>query len=365
MTHVVVLADTHIRRGSSRRLSDAVYDHLERADLILHAGDVLVDDVLDELAGFATVHAVLGNNDVELVGLLPETRLIDVEGVRIGMIHDSGPSTGRAGRMRRRFPDADLVVFGHSHIPWDTEGIDGQVLFNPGSPTERRSQPHRTLGTLDLADCRLVSRQIHRVQRRPRRTFGRKQPVTRRRRAPPDDVVGVNEQAGAAPDRGQDLLDLYDHALPQVYGYLLSRCGRIALAEDLTAETFLAAVHAAHRPDPPSLSTAWIVGVARHKLVDHWRGQARDDRRMRALVDETADAAPDPWDRRLDAALAHQTLERLGPHHRAALTLRYLDDLSVTDVAALLERSVHATEALLVRARKAFRRAYGEEAGDG
>ena len=86
---------------------------------------------------------------------------------------------------------------------------------------------------------------------------------------------------------------------------------------------------------------------------------------MRALVDETADAAPDPWDRRLDAALAHQTLERLGPHHRATLTLRYLDDLPVTDVAALLERSVHATEALLVRARKAFRRAYGEEAGDG
>ena len=163
MTHVVVLADTHIRRGSSRRLSDAVYGHLERAELILHAGDVLVDDVLDELAGFATVHAVLGNNDAELVGLLPETRLIDVEGVRIGMIHDSGQSTGRAGRMRRRFPDADLVVFGHSHIPWDADGIDGQVLFNPGSPTERRSQPHRTLGTLDLADGRVVSRRIHRV----------------------------------------------------------------------------------------------------------------------------------------------------------------------------------------------------------
>ncbi|HEX2042394.1 MAG TPA: metallophosphoesterase family protein [Acidimicrobiales bacterium] len=161
MTHVVVLADTHIRRGSKRRLPDAGYAHLEKADLVLHAGDVLVGEVLDELSGFAPVHAVLGNNDAELVGLLPETRLLDVDGVRIGMVHDSGPATGRAGRLRRRFPDADLVVFGHSHIPWDTEGVDGQVLFNPGSPTERRAQPHCTLGTLDLEDGRLVDRRIH------------------------------------------------------------------------------------------------------------------------------------------------------------------------------------------------------------
>ena len=163
MTHVVVLADTHIRRGSSRRLSDAAYAHLEEADVILHAGDVVVGDVLDELAGFATVHAVLGNNDADLVGLLPETRLLTLDGVRIGMIHDSGASTGRAGRLRRRFPDAGVVVFGHSHIPWDTEGVDGQVLFNPGSPTERRSQPHRTMGTLDIDDGVVVTRQIHQV----------------------------------------------------------------------------------------------------------------------------------------------------------------------------------------------------------
>ncbi len=161
MTHVVVLADTHIRRGSKRRLPDTAYAHLEKADLVLHAGDVLVADVLDELTGFAPVHAVLGNNDAELVGLLPETRVLDVDGVRVGMVHDSGPSSRRAGRLRRRFPDADLVVFGHSHIPWDTEGVDGQVLFNPGSPTERRAQPHRTLGTLDLDDGRVVDRRIH------------------------------------------------------------------------------------------------------------------------------------------------------------------------------------------------------------
>jgi putative phosphoesterase len=163
VTHVVVLSDTHIRRGSARRLPDAAYAHLAQADLVLHAGDVVVGDVLDELAGFAPVHAVLGNNDVELAGLLPETLLLEVAGVRIGMIHDSGAAKGRARRLRRRFPDADVVVFGHSHVPWDDDGLDGQVLFNPGSPTERRAQPHHTLGTLDLDGGRLVGRRIHLV----------------------------------------------------------------------------------------------------------------------------------------------------------------------------------------------------------
>lgn len=166
MTHVVVLADTHIRRGGTRRLPDAAYAHLEQADVILHAGDILVREVLDELGGFAPVHAVLGNNDAELLGVLPETRSLEIDGVRIAMIHDSGPSAGRAARMQRRFPDADVVVFGHSHIPWDDAGVDGQLLFNPGSPTERRSQPHRTLGTLDIlaeptADGGRVVSRIH------------------------------------------------------------------------------------------------------------------------------------------------------------------------------------------------------------
>jgi putative phosphoesterase len=148
VTHVVVLADTHIRRTGARRLPDAAYAHLEQADVILHAGDILVAEVLDELGGFAPVHAVLGNNDAELLGVLPETQSLEIDGLRIAMVHDSGPAQGRAGRMHRRFPDADVVVFGHSHIPWDDAGVDGQLLFNPGSPTERRSQPHCTLGTL-------------------------------------------------------------------------------------------------------------------------------------------------------------------------------------------------------------------------
>ena len=166
----MVLADTHIRRSGLRsargaaralgRLPDAAYEHLESADVILHAGDIVVGEVLDELRGFAPVHAVLGNNDAELVGVLPDTESLVLDGVRIAMVHDSGPSAGRAGRMHRRFPDADVVVFGHSHIPWDDAGVDGQLLFNPGSPTERRSQPNHTLGTLDL-DGGLVRPAIH------------------------------------------------------------------------------------------------------------------------------------------------------------------------------------------------------------
>jgi putative phosphoesterase len=156
-----VLADTHIRRTGKRRLPDAAYPYLEAADAILHAGDILVGEVLEELAGFAPVHAVLGNNDAELVGVLPETRSLELAGVRVAMVHDSGPAQGRAGRMRRRFPDADVVVFGHSHIPWHDSGVDGQLLLNPGSPTERRAQPHHTLGTLDLQDGRVAGSGIH------------------------------------------------------------------------------------------------------------------------------------------------------------------------------------------------------------
>ena len=163
MRHVVVLADTHIRRGGARRLPDAAYAHLERADVVLHAGDILVAEVLDELAGFAPVHAVLGNNDHELVGVLPEVVEVSLEGVTFGMVHDSGAAAGRAGRMRRRFPDAAVVVFGHSHVPCLEPGLDGQLLLNPGSPTDRRRQPVHTLATLDVEDGVVVASAIHEV----------------------------------------------------------------------------------------------------------------------------------------------------------------------------------------------------------
>jgi putative phosphoesterase len=160
VTEILVLADTHIRRGSTRRLPPAVYTALEQADLVLHAGDVLTAEFLEELAGFAPTLAVLGNNDGELAGQLPEERLLTVEGFRVAMVHDSGPRQGRESRLHRRFPTAGLVVFGHSHIPVDGPGLDGQWLFNPGSPTERRRQPVHTFGRLNIDDGRLVGHRI-------------------------------------------------------------------------------------------------------------------------------------------------------------------------------------------------------------
>jgi RNA polymerase sigma-70 factor (ECF subfamily) len=182
--------------------------------------------------------------------------------------------------------------------------------------------------------------------------------------------VSVEQVQTGDPRAG--LLALYDVALPQVYGYLLRRCGRTALAEDLTAETFLAAVDAVRldkQPPLAPLTTGWLIGVARHKLVDHWRRLAREERSLSAVAgDPTRDPANDPWDATLDALEAHETLQALAPQHRAALTLRYLDDMPVADVAHVMDRTVHATEALLVRARTAFRTTYteradGEEAG--
>jgi putative phosphoesterase len=160
VTDVVVLADTHIRRGSARRLPPAVYAALEKADLVLHAGDVVTGALLEELAGFAPTLAVLGNNDTELVGQLPEQRVLTVDGLPLAMVHDSGARKGREARLRRRFPTADLVVFGHSHIPIDAPGLEGQRLFNPGSPTERRRQPVPTFGRLRIDEGRLVRHEI-------------------------------------------------------------------------------------------------------------------------------------------------------------------------------------------------------------
>jgi putative phosphoesterase len=156
----VVLADTHMRAGRARRLPAAVYRLFEGADVILHAGDLVDASVLDTLEAIAPTHAVLGNNDLTLCGLLPVVATLDLEGVRVAMVHDSGSSAGRARRLRRRFPNADIVVFGHSHVPVDAEGVEGQRLFNPGSPTERRSQPHRTAGLIELAEGAIRSTEV-------------------------------------------------------------------------------------------------------------------------------------------------------------------------------------------------------------
>ncbi len=167
----------------------------------------------------------------------------------------------------------------------------------------------------------------------------------------------------AVPEHGAALLALYDRALPEVYGYLVSRCGDRALAEDLTADSFVAAVAALRTPNPPDLGVAWLIGVARHKLVDHWRRVEREQRGLR-LVHEDQSEGDDPWDEVLDEVRSRDALAAVGPHHRAALTLRYLDGLPVPEVAECLGRSVHATEALLVRARRSFRRVYTEGEGE-
>src|ERR1700761_1825343 len=177
---------------------------------------------------------------------------------------------------------------------------------------------------------------------------------------PGDDEVVTHPQA--RPDPAFGLLELYDDALPHVYGYLLARCGDTGLAEELTSESFLAAVHAVRKPGAPDPSVPWLIGVARHKLADHWRRVEREQRGLR-LLDGGRALVDDPWDSAVDRIRARAVLDQLGPHHRAALTLRYLDGLPVPEVASHLDRTVHATEALLVRARAAFRRSYEE--GDG
>lgn len=157
---VAVLADTHGPRRW-RSCPPAVAALLDGVDLILHAGDVCTPAVLDELAVFAPVKVVCGNNDgADVVAWgAPETLELELDGLRVAMIHDSGAATGRAARMRRRFPTADLVVFGHSHIPMDD--ASGPVrIFNPGSPTDRRRQPHGTVGLLEITDGSLTDARI-------------------------------------------------------------------------------------------------------------------------------------------------------------------------------------------------------------
>jgi uncharacterized protein len=157
---VVVLADTHAPRRW-RGCPPAVAAHLDGADLILHAGDVCTASVLDELSAFAPVRVVLGNNDGPDVAAwgAPDTLELEIAGLPVAMIHDSGAAAGRIARLRRRFPAARLVVFGHSHIPIDETSGDLRI-FNPGSPTDRRRQPSGTVGLLTIADGHLMQARI-------------------------------------------------------------------------------------------------------------------------------------------------------------------------------------------------------------
>jgi putative phosphoesterase len=149
---LLVIADTHLAAGQGHRLLDRLPRLLPTADVILHAGDVVDASVLALLAEHAPVHAVLGNNDHGMS--LPERLVLRLGGCQVAMVHDSGPSAGRAARLGRWFPTADLVVFGHSHIPWHQtyEFDDGRVQhhLNPGSAMQRRRQPHCTVAMVQL-----------------------------------------------------------------------------------------------------------------------------------------------------------------------------------------------------------------------
>jgi putative phosphoesterase len=147
---VLVLSDTHLWGDTLHRMPDDVWTLAEVADVVLHAGDVVDEAVLRALAERAPVHAVLGNNDHGLDGRLPEVLELDLDGVAVAMVHDAGPTAGRAGRVQRRFPSADVIVFGHSHDPLVEPVPGGRLLVNPGSPTQRRRQPVHTVAWLEL-----------------------------------------------------------------------------------------------------------------------------------------------------------------------------------------------------------------------
>jgi uncharacterized protein len=148
---IAVISDTHMPRGS-RRLPEACVERLREADLILHAGDLMRLSVLHELEAFGRIVAVHGNaDDAEVRAALPAEALVDAGGVTIGLVHDAGAAKGRLARLRRRFPDADAVVFGHSHIPLREEDADGFQIFNPGSPTDRRRSSRHTMGIAAVA----------------------------------------------------------------------------------------------------------------------------------------------------------------------------------------------------------------------
>jgi len=165
-TRLLLLADTHVPKRA-RDLPAEVWRHVEAADVVVHAGDWVDVGLLDELeARSRRLLAVHGNNDHgELRERLPEVARLEVEGVRLGVVHETGQARGREDRCAAAYPDLDVLVFGHSHIPWDTTTATGLRLLNPGSPTDRRRQPYCTYLTVTLADGALRDLVLHRIPR--------------------------------------------------------------------------------------------------------------------------------------------------------------------------------------------------------
>ena len=160
---LLLIADTHVPKRA-KELPAAVWDQVARVDVVVHAGDWMTPPLLDELEGRAArLLACWGNNDGdELRRRLPERADATLDGVRFTVVHETGASAGRDARMAARYPDTDVLVFGHSHIPWDTTA-GGLRLLNPGSPTDRRRQPHCTYMTATVSNAVLTEVTLHRV----------------------------------------------------------------------------------------------------------------------------------------------------------------------------------------------------------
>ncbi|NWF28749.1 metallophosphoesterase [Streptomyces sp. PKU-EA00015] len=161
---LLLISDTHVPRRA-RRLPDEVMARVGEADVVIHAGDWVDTATLDLLEDrSARLLAVYGNNDGDaLRARLPEVARAELGGLRFGVVHETGPAAGRERRCAERFPDLDVLVFGHSHIPWDTTAPGGLRLLNPGSPTDRRRQPHHTYMTARAADGVLTEVLLHRL----------------------------------------------------------------------------------------------------------------------------------------------------------------------------------------------------------
>jgi putative phosphoesterase len=161
-TRVLMIADTHIPT-KARGLPAELWTEIKAADVVFHAGDWVDVRVVDELESVAArLIGVCGNNDHgPLRERLPLEARAEIEGVRFGVVHETGPAAGREKRCSRRYPDLDVLVFGHSHIPWDTSGPTGLHLLNPGSPTDRRGQPHGTYLTATAHLGTLVDVTLH------------------------------------------------------------------------------------------------------------------------------------------------------------------------------------------------------------
>jgi len=163
---LLLLADTHIP-NRARDLPARVWDEVDRSDVVIHAGDWVAVDVLDRLAERAArLVACWGNNDGPLLrSRLPECAEVTLDGLRVAVVHETGTAAGREARMARRYPDTDLLVFGHSHIPWDTAAASGLRMLNPGSPTDRRRQPFCTYMTAIAAAGALREVRLHQVEK--------------------------------------------------------------------------------------------------------------------------------------------------------------------------------------------------------